>query len=95
MALDPDDPKVRWAVFGRKVEYFLSSEIGEHIVARAKAESEEAMAEFKEADPFDGPAMAKIQARAKLADTVIGWLAEAIRAGESATEQLQIEQSEG
>jgi hypothetical protein len=95
MSIDPDDPKVRWAMFGRQVEHFLESDVGRFLVNRAKDETEAALEEFKDADPFNGPAMAKIQARAKLSDSIVVWLGDAIAAGENATEQLKIEQAEG
>lgn len=91
MPLDLEDPKVRWATFGRQVEYFLKSEIGEYLVSRAKSESDAALEELKSVDPFDGPKVAACQMRAKVADAVIIWLGDAIAAGESATEQLKQE----
>ena len=91
MSLDPEDPKVRWATFGKQVEYFLQSEIGSYLVKRAKDESEEAFETFKTADPFDGAKIAGLQAKARTADAVMTWLGDAIAAGESATEQLKQE----
>lgn len=91
MPLDLEDPKVRWAMFGKQVQYFLESEIGAYLVSRAKSESEAALEELKAVDPFDGPKVAACQMRAKVADAVILWLGDAIAAGESATEQLKQE----
>lgn len=91
MPLDLEDPKVRWATFGKQVQYFLESEIGAYLVSRAKSESEAALEDLKAVDPFDGPKVAACQMRAKVADAVILWLGDAIAAGESATEQLKQE----
>ena len=54
MSLDPDDPKVRWAAFGKQVEYFLQSDIGAYLVKRAKQEGDEATEGLKRVDAFDG-----------------------------------------
>lgn len=89
MPLDPDDPKVRWATFGKQVEYFLQSDIGSYLVKRAKQEGDEAMEELKKVDAFDGQKVASLQLKARVADAVIVWLGDAIAAGESATEQLK------
>lgn len=95
MQLDPDDPKVRWATFGRQVEYFLQSDIGSYLVKRAKQESDEAVEELKKVDSFDGAKVAACQLKARVADAVIVWLGDAIAAGESATEQLKQENFDG
>jgi hypothetical protein len=96
MQLDPDDPKVRDAAFGRQVEYFLESDVGRYLVKRARDESETAVEELKDVNPFVHPEnIVEIQFRAKLADFIIVWLGDAIAAGEGATEQLKIEQAEG
>ena len=89
MSLDPDDPKVRWATFGKQVEYFLQSDIGSYLVKRAKQDGDEAIEELKKVDAFDGQKVASLQLKARVADAVIVWLGDAIAAGESATEQLK------
>lgn len=89
MSLDPDDPKVRWATFGKQVEYFLQSDIGSYLVKRAKQDGDEAIEELKKVDAFDGQKVAALQLKARVADAVIVWLGDAIAAGESATEQLK------
>lgn len=89
MPLDPDDPKVRWAMFGKQVELFLQSDIGSYLVKRAKQEGDAAMEELKQVDAFDGKAVASLQLKARVADAVIVWLGDAIAAGESAVEQLK------
>lgn len=94
MSLDPDDPKVRWATFGKQVEFFLQSDIGSYLVKRAKEEGDEALEELKKVDAFDGNKVSTLQLKARVADAVIVWLGDAIAAGESATEQLKQESIE-
>lgn len=89
MPLDPEDPKVRWATFGKQVEYFLQSDVGSYLVKRAKQECDEAVEKLKDVDAFDGKAVAALQLKARVADAVIVWLGDAIAAGESAIEQLK------
>lgn len=94
MSLDPEDPKVRWATFGKQVEFFLQSDIGSYLVKRAKQEGDEALEELKKVDAFDGNKVSTLQLKARVADAVIVWLGDAIAAGESATEQLKQESIE-
>lgn len=89
MSLDPDDPLVRWATFGKQVEFFLKSDIGSYLVKRAKQEKDSAIEELIKADPTDVQTIAKWQLQARVADAIIGWLGDAIEAGQSATEQLK------
>lgn len=89
--LDPDDPKVRSATFGKQVEFFLQTDIGSYLVQRAKHESDEALEDLKNVDAFDGKAVAALQLKARVADAVIVWLGDAIAAGESAVEQIKSE----
>ncbi len=94
MLLDPDDPKVRWATFGKQVELFLQGDIGSYLVKRARTEMDEAYEDFKVVDPLDTQKVAAVQRKALIADKVISWLGEAIAAGEDAVEQLKHEDAE-
>lgn len=89
MSLSPDDPTVRTAVFGKQVEDFLTSDVGTYLLQCASVQSEEATADLKEADPFKPEQIVAIQMRIKIADSVIGWLGDAVRAGQQATEHLR------
>lgn len=89
--LDPDDPKVRWAQFGRQVQLFLESDIGVHLVERADEQAKSAAAALKTVDPTDTRAIVALQLKAQVADSIIEWLGDAIAAGESAIEQLKEE----
>lgn len=90
--LDPDDPVVRAAVFGKQVEMFRDSDIGRYVVRKAERESDQAMSDLLSADPFDPAAVARHQHKAKVANAVVQWLEEAIEAGYSATEVIKEEQ---
>lgn len=82
---------MRWATFGKQVEHFLQTDIGSYMVKRAKSESDAALEQLKDVDPFDAPKVAACQFKVKVADAVITWLGDAIAAGESAVEQLKSE----
>lgn len=87
--LNPDEPTVRWATFGRQVEQFLESDIGDFLVTRAKKQIEEAIQDLKVADPFKPEEVQKLQNRIIVAESIIDWLGEAIAAGHSALEELK------
>jgi hypothetical protein len=87
--LDPDQPTVRWAAFGRQVELFLEGDIGSFLLARAERQIEEAAKDLKVADPYDYKAVQKAQNRIVVAESIIEWLGEAIAAGHSAIEELK------
>ena len=93
MALDPEEPTVRWAQFGRQVELFLESDIGDYLVKRARTEIEEATAKLVATDPFKPEEIIAHQHRIKVAESIIEWLGEAIAAGHSALEELRNAQS--
>ena len=89
MALNPDDPTVRWAQFGRQVELFLEGDIGSFLVERARQQIEEATKKLKSADPFKPEEIIAYQSQIKVAESIIGWLGEVIAAGHSAIEELK------
>ncbi|HEV2390090.1 MAG TPA: hypothetical protein VGS04_05125 [Nitrososphaerales archaeon] len=79
-------------MFGKQVEFFLKSDIGSYLVKRADKERAEALEELVTVDASDHAKVSAIQLRARVAGSVIDWLAEAIRDGESATEMLKEDQ---
>ena len=85
--LNPEDPVVRTAVFGRQVEDFVNSDIGRHITRRADDEISECLDELKRISP-DWPwgrrKIARLQSRIATAERVMHWLAEAITEGHQA-----------
>jgi len=95
MPLDQDEPNVRVAEFGRRVELFLQDDIGSYLLSRANEHSEQAIREFKSADPFNSAQIAAIQRKLLTADNFIAWLQDAVDVGQSALEQLKQENSDG
>jgi siroheme synthase len=89
MPLDPDDKLVRWATFGKQVEQFLESEIGDYLVKRAEAEIDDAVMRLKKANPVDIDRVRSIQNEIQVAESVITWLGDAIAQGQAAIETLK------
>lgn len=87
--LDPENPDVRRAVFGRQVELFLESDIGQYLTQCAATEVEEATEKLKQVDPEDPRAIRALQFKIHLAESVIGWLADAINSGKQSQEMLR------
>jgi len=79
--LDPEDPDVQNAVFGRQVELFLETDIGQYLVRYADAEVNRASEALKYVDPEDPKAIRELQFKVRVAESVIGWLGEAIQNG--------------
>ena len=92
--LDPDDPNVRAATFGREVELFLDTDIGRYLVACATRESDAAVEELKNCDPLDSARVVALQMRAKIRDSFIAWLGDAVATGDSAKAALEQERAE-
>ncbi len=87
--LDPDDPVVRWATFGREVEDFLSGPIGAHLVRKAQVEIDEAVEKLKQVDPEDTKTIRMLQNKAHVAESIVGWLGDVIHEGQGALEALK------
>lgn len=92
MPLNPDDELVQWARFGKQVELFLKSDIGSYLAKRARDEKSTAVEELIKADPMDSRTVSKWQLQARVADSILEWLGNAIDAGHSAMEQIKAEQ---
>jgi len=91
MRLDPDDPKVGWAVFGRQVEDFLKSDIGDYLLQCAKRKEMLAMEQLKRVSPWRRRRIQQLQNEIEIAESIQGWLGDAIASGHAALEQLQEE----
>lgn len=89
--LDPEDPKVRLAMFGKQVEHFLDTGIGRYLIERASKQSEAAVESLKQVDPTDMKAVMKAQLEVRVADSIIVWLGDAVADGQQATEILKQE----
>jgi CII-binding regulator of phage lambda lysogenization HflD len=87
--LNPEDPLVRTAVFGKEVERFLHSDVGSYLLQRAKEQSDSNVEKLKTTPPTHWEAIMVLQMKINEADHIIDWLGDAIRAGLQATEQLK------
>lgn len=87
--IDPESPDVRVAVLGRQVEMFLEGDVGTYIAQCCYTEVEEATEKLKRVDATDFKAVQELQNRIWRAESVMGWLGDAIRAGSQAKENLQ------
>jgi hypothetical protein len=90
--LDPSDPRVEWATFGRIVEDFINGPIGSHLVDKARAQSVAAMEKLKVARPEDTVIIRSLQTEIQVADSIIRWLGEAVHEGHVALAALEEDQ---
>lgn len=85
-----EDPKLEQAVFGEEVRRFLAEDrIGRYIVRKAADQVESSLLELKEVDPENAKQIRAIQTKIRVAESVVGWLAEAIDNGERAKQILE------
>lgn len=81
--------------FGLDVQVFMSSShIGRFLELRAMQVVETALEEFKQVDPFDHKAVLALQLLIKSAENWLGWLDEAVAAGEQAEAVLRGESAQ-
>lgn len=95
MILDPEDVNVRAATLGRIVEDFKSSPVGSYIVERAIRQGMAASEKLKHVDAANVDQVRTLQLEARVADSIITWLEEAIRVGHSALDQLREDEYAG
>ena len=91
--LDPSDPVVNSAVFGKQVEAFLTSDLGAYLIR--KSEDEEALAAERlilGAHTMSIKDILAEQATITRARTFRDWLAYAVQDGLQALEMLEQEQ---
>jgi len=87
-----EDEKAEAAVFGEEVRQFLEQDrIGRFLVRKAADEVQDALLELKEADPDKPGEIRRIQTRIRVAESVVGWLAQAIDDGLRARQILEDE----
>jgi hypothetical protein len=72
---------IQRAVFGKEVEQFMNSSIGRYMLARAAEEKAVANADFLKVNCGDTIAVQAIQNRAVVADSIVGWLKDAVGDG--------------
>lgn len=91
MPLDPKDPLVEWATFGKEVELFMRSPIGDFLLKRSEEEIQEAVGELKRVAPWRRRRIQQLQTQIHVAERFQLWLADAIAAGRQAITQLEEE----
>lgn len=93
--LDPGDPRVEWATFGRVVEDFLRGPIGSYLIEKARTQSDAAVEKLKVASAEDPVGIRALQAEIQVADSIIRWLGEAVNEGQMALSHLEEEHDGG
>ena len=92
MSLDPNDPDVRVAVFGKQVEDFLQSDIGDYLIKRSQAQAEEALEELKRVWPWRRRRIQQLQNRIKVAEDFQLWLGYAVASGHQSMTRIEGEE---
>lgn len=87
--VDQIDSLVDVAVLGKQVEIFRDSRVGKFVSERINHEIEAAVQELKIVDPTFATRVQSIQNRIKVAESIGGWLDQAIMAGLEATKILE------
>jgi hypothetical protein len=82
------------AVFGRQVELFWGSGIGQYLRNRAQECYSDAIKELKAVDPTDARAVIKAQNEVRVAEMFEEWLSQAVIDGVKALELLEGETSD-
>ncbi len=72
---------IRRAVFGKQVESFISSPIGQYLLSRAADEKVIAQSKFLEVDPSNVEAVRAIQNDIIMSNRFAGWLQDAVGDG--------------
>jgi hypothetical protein len=80
------------AVFGKQVENFLGSEIGDYLLAKAKNEEQEAIHQISKVAPWRRRRIQELQNHIWRAQQFQIWLADAIADGQQATRLLEGEE---
>ena len=89
MNLNPDDPIIHTAVFGKVVENFLNTELGKYLVGRAEREVEEAIDQLKSVAPWRRRRITELQNEIKNGERFQAWLADAIIEGQQALKTIE------
>jgi len=89
--LDPGDPRVEWATFGRVVEDFLRGPIGAYLIDKARTQSDAAVEALKVVSPEDPVEIRALQTRIQVADSIVRWLGDAVHEGQMALSHLEEE----
>ena len=81
MEPDENEEMMRRAVFGKQVDNFISSQIGQYMLHRAREQRCAAQDEFKKVSPNNAEKVAEIQNTIMMADNVENWLRDAVGDG--------------
>lgn len=90
--LDPEDPRVRTAVFGKQVEDFLHGEIGDYLIKSAERTLERLIDELKKVAANDTTAIIRLQCRIEYLERFQVWLGAAVQDGLTAQRILNGEE---
>lgn len=90
--MNRDDPYVETAILGKMAEEFIGSDIGKYIVARAELEAREANDALKRVFPLRWRRVMQLQNQIKVAESIQGWLVDAITDGQAAMKTIQGEE---
>lgn len=77
------------AVLGDDAMEFLNSELGQYVRGCAKQDQEDAKSQLLKVDPENTSEIRKLQMKAKVAGSLIGYLAEIVQRGSAAADQLE------
>lgn len=89
MQLDPEDPDVKVAVFGKQVEEFLQSDIGDYLLKQSEFNANQAINELKSVSPWRRNRIRHLQNKIRISEDFQNWLAEAYAAGKQAMNNLE------
>lgn len=95
MALNQEDPLVQFASFGREVEIFLKSDIGDFLLKRSEEELGQALQALKTVHPWRRRRIQQLQNQIAVAEKFQLWLADAIADGHTALQQLEEDHADG
>jgi len=88
--IDPDEPLVRTAVFGKQVEDFLTSDIGDYLLQKAKNDEKEAIEQLiAGVGTLDERQVREIRGRIYWARGFVQWLGDAVDMGRQSLEMLK------
>lgn len=92
--LDPEDPRVQEAVFGKEVENFLHSPIGDYLLSKARNEAETATEQLKTVEPTLTDKIRELQSTIRRAESIMGWLGDAVANGHRAISLIDGEEED-
>lgn len=92
MSLDPNDPDVRTAVFGKQVQDFLTGDIGDYLLKQSQEKAEEAIEELKTVWPWRRRRIQHLQNEIRIAEDFQNWLGHAVASGLQAMKRIEGEE---